>query len=95
MKRMVCTLLAAASLLGAVSQAAPAPGRGGVVGFFVGCCFGLRNGLAWNEGKDLHFRDWGPIIPFVGIVVSIWNGIETMNGATNKDLAAMYPGNFY
>lgn len=95
MKKLVCSLVAAATLAGTVAHAAPAAGRGGALGFVVGCCFGIRTAAEWNEGKDLHFRDWGTIIPIVGFVVAIWNGIDSAGGVTHKELAAQYPGNFF
>jgi fructose-specific phosphotransferase system IIC component len=98
MKKTICSLLAATTLMGSIAStvhAAPAAGRGGIGGFVIGCCFGLRSVSAWNEGKDLHFREWALIIPFVGTVIAIWNGIDGANGVTSKDLAAQYPGNFF
>lgn len=94
MKKIVCSLLAAAALVGSVT-AAPAPGRAGPIGFVVGCCFGIRTAGAWNEGKELHFRDWGRIIPFVSIVLAVWDGFDSYSGVTTKDLQTKYPGNFF
>ncbi|MDD2239041.1 MAG: hypothetical protein PHO14_09810 [Kiritimatiellae bacterium] len=70
-------------------------GPGGFMGFLVGCCFGIRSGAAYNDGKALHWREWGMIIPFVGIVVAIMNGLDGMNGMTTADMAAQYGANFY
>lgn len=98
MKKFLATTLALATLAGAsfhTAHAAPAPGRGGVAGFFVGCCFGLRSGAAFNEGKDVHFRQWCRLIPYVNIVFAIWDGIDGANGVTVADMNAKYPGNFY
>jgi hypothetical protein len=97
MKKILVVLLAVAFCSAAPiqSEAAGTADRGGVVGFLVGCCFGIRNGVAWNEGKDLHFRDWGVIIPVVGWVIAVWNGIDTAGGITSKELASMYGSHFY
>ena len=68
---------------------------GGGMGFLVGCCFGLRTGAAWNEGKDLFWRDWGTIIPVFGYVVMIMNGIDSSKGMTTADLSAKYGSQYY
>ena len=39
-----------------VSQRKP----GGVAAFFIGCCWGPRVGTEWNEGRNLHWREWTP-----------------------------------
>lgn len=95
MKKVLVVLLAIAFCSAAPIQTEAAAERGGVIGFFVGCCFGIRNGTAWNEGKDLHFRDWGVIIPFVGWVIAIWNGIDTAGGITSSEMSSMYGSHFY
>ncbi len=65
------------------------------MGFIVGCCFGIRSGAAYNDGKDLHWREWATIIPIAGLVVAILNGLDGMNGLATKDMAAQYGANFY
>lgn len=65
------------------------------MGFLVGCCFGIRSGAAYNDGKDLHWREWAQIILIAGLVVAILNGLDGMNGLTTKDMAAQYGANFY
>lgn len=85
---MVCLLFSAAPI-------AEARQPGGVGGFFVGCCFGVRTAGQWNEGKDLHFRDWGRLIPVVGLVLAVWDGVQGMDGITTADLAAEYGANFF
>ena len=89
---LLVVLLVALSLAPAVSAAS---GQGGVMGFFVGCCFGIRSGAAYNDGKDLHWREWALLIPVVSLVVSIMNGLDGMNGLSSKDMAAQYGANFY
>lgn len=66
-------------------------GTGGAPAFFIGCCFGLRVGTQWNEGVDLHWREWASIIPGF----NIWNGIECLNGLTGKEFAEMHGANWY
>jgi hypothetical protein len=60
---------------------------GGVPAFFIGCCFGLRQGTQWNEGVDLHWREW--------IIFAIWNGIDCANGMTAHEFAEQYGANWY
>ncbi len=70
----------------ATMQTAAARDAGGISGGLVGCCFGIRTAAAWNEGKNLELREWIRIIPFVGIVGAIWNGVDGWNGVTTADL---------
>ena len=42
--------------------------RGGFEGFLIGCCFGIRSGAAYNDGKDLHWREWIRLIPIADLV---------------------------
>ncbi len=96
--RKLSVLVLAGSLLMAVpmqTQAQAASGRGGLIGFVVGCCFGLRTVGQFNEGKDLHFRDWGRIIPYVGAVFAIWDGIEGAQGTTTTSLQATYGAQYF
>ena len=97
MKKVIACLLVFA-LLGATvpSFAAKASaGRGGFMGFIAGCCFGIRAGAAYNDGKEIHWREWVLLIPYVGIVFAIWNGVEGAKGVTTKDLAARYGAMYY
>lgn len=89
---LLVVLLVMLSLAPAVSAAG---GEGGFMGFLVGCCFGIRSGAAFNDGKDLHWREWALIIPIAGIVVAIMNGLDGMNGLSTSDMAAQYGANFY
>ena len=80
MKKLVASMLVGLFVLMAVAPAANAAdkgkGRGGFMGFIAGCCFGVRAGNAYNDGKELHFREWCTIIPYVGIVFNIWNNFD-------------------
>lgn len=99
MKRVLSGLLVVLMLLLAAAPAAEAAakgkGRGGFMGFIAGCCFGVRAGSAYNDGKELHFREWCTIIPYVGIIFSIWNGIDCAKGTTTADLARQYGASYY
>ncbi len=96
MKKLIASLLVVLFVLMAFAPVATAAGdKGGFMGFIVGCCFGIRSGAAYNDGKDLHWREWALIIPIAGIVVAILNGLDGMNGLTSKDMAAQYGANFY
>ncbi len=96
MKKLTIAALAAATLAMAVpSTAVAAPERGGCIGGIIGCCFGIRAAGAYNEGKDLHFMEWGLLIPFVDIYVSVCNFLDGYNGLTTKDLQAKYGATFF
>ena len=99
MKKWIVTGIAALMLAWSVAPAGAetttAPGRGGVGGFFVGCCFGLRTVADWNEGKALHWRDWGPIIPYAGAVIALINGVDGAQGVTNEQLVERFGAVYY
>lgn len=97
MKKLVASLLIVVLVMLVCAPAASAAekGRGGMVGFIAGCCFGIRSGAAYNDGKDLHWREWCGLIPFVGLVVAIMNGVDSMGGMTTAQLAAQYGSTYY
>ena len=96
MKKVIALILVAAFMLTALPvQAQKAAGRGGFMGFIAGCCFGIRAGMAYNDGKEIHWREWCRIIPFVSIVIGIWDGIDCANGKTTTDFAAQYGAMYY
>jgi hypothetical protein len=68
---------------------------GGMKAFFVGCCLGLRVGTEWNEGADVHWREWGTIIPVAGAFIGIWNGMDCAKGLTAHQFAEEYGTNWY
>jgi len=74
---------------------AQAEGRGGFMGFIAGCCFGLRTGGDYNEGKEVHWREWVMLIPIANLVFAVWTGIEGAQGKTTSDYAAEYGSSFY
>ena len=99
MKKLVACLMIGVLVLAATAPAADAAakgkGRGGFMGFIAGCCFGIRAGNAYNDGKEIHFREWCTIIPYVGIVFSIWNGIDCSKGKMTSELAKQYGATYY
>ncbi|MEI7903465.1 MAG: hypothetical protein WCK89_24770 [bacterium] len=96
MKKVLAAVLVALVLLGSVSPAvAVNEQRGGVMGFIAGCCFGIRAGAAYNDGKEIHWREWVMLIPYVNIVFAIWNGIDGANGMTSSDYVKKYGASFY
>lgn len=97
MKRVLVAILAVVFILATIMPMAQAKNenRGGFMGFIAGCCFGIRSGAAYNDGKDLHFREWALLIPLVGIGIAIWNGIDCGGGNTTRDFARQYGSNFY
>ena len=97
MKKIIVAALAMLILATSVnvSSAAAVEGRGGIGGFLIGCCYGLRVGTEWNEGKDPHWREWLRIVPIVNVVIAIWDGIECSQGMTSHEFAAKYGTNWY
>ena len=63
--------------------------------FLVGCVGGVRAQEDYKAGKDITFRDWGRIIPLVGIIFPIWDGVDTMNGTVRGDLRKTYGSSYY
>ena len=96
MKKIISCLAITGILLSSVgtSQAINEQ-RGGLMGFIAGCCFGIRAGAAYNDGKEIHWREWCTLIPYVGIIFSIWSGIDGANGMQKADYAKKYGSVFY
>ncbi len=95
MKKILIVALATFLCIGLLPVNEVEANRGGGAGLLVGCCFGIRTAGQWNEGKDLHFRDWGRLIPLVNIVLAVWDGIQGMEGITTADLAEEYGSNYF
>ncbi len=95
MKKYCLAGLTALVLMSMTPRAEAKTGRGGIGGLLVGCCFGIRTAGQWNEGKSLHFRDWGRIVPIVNIVLFVWDGVQGYEGITTRDLATQYGSNYY
>lgn len=94
MRKILSAAAACMILAGSLNTAgAINPNRGGVMGFIAGCCFGIRAGAAYNDGKEIHWREWiGLIIP---IVPMLWNGFDGANGMTTQDYMEKYGTTFY
>jgi hypothetical protein len=98
MKKLIACILIVALLGASVNTYAgtKGSGRGGVMGFIAGCCFGIRAGTAYNDGKEIHpTREWLMLIPIVGLVIAVWNGIDCYQGLTTKQLVAQYGAMYY
>ena len=98
MKKIVALLLVLTMLTAGVTTTtvdAAGSGRGGFMGFIAGCCFGIRAGAAYNDGKEIHWREWIMFIPYVNIVFAVWNGIDGASGISSSDYVAMYGSAFY
>lgn len=63
--------------------------------FLAGCCFGPRAQIDYAEGKLVHWREWGRVIPYAGIVFALWDGIDGANGTTRAELAERYGSTYY
>lgn len=95
MKKSIMVLMITALILTAGSiQAndASAKGRGGVMGFIAGCCFGTRAGGDYNSGKEICWREWVRVFVWP---LMIWDGIEGAQGMTTADYAKTYGSNYY
>ena len=97
MKKLIAGVLVAAFLMATISPMqvqAKGEGRGGIMGFIAGCCFGIRAGADYNSGKEIVWREWVMLIPYVNIIFAIWNGIDGANGVSRADYAEQY-GSMY
>lgn len=96
MKRLIAVVMVAGLLAGSVLTASAVnENRGGLMGFIAGCCFGIRAGAAYNDGKEIHWREWVLLVPLANIVFTIWNGIDGANGMTSADYVKKYGTVFY
>ena len=93
---LVCCVAAfLVTLAPANSEAKTDHGKGGLPAFVIGCCWGVREGTEWNEGANLHWREWCRIVPLVGTVIAIWDGVECAGGATAHDWAKKNGADWY
>jgi len=97
MKKTLILLMAVMMSFSVFTQNAVAAekGRGGAMGFIAGCCFGIRSGAAYNDGKEVHWREWVMLVPFVGFVFAVINGVDGYQGVTTADLAEQYGSTYY
>ncbi len=93
--KAIAVMLVALMALFAIAPAAMAHETGGLVGGIIGCCFGVRSAAAYNDGKDLHWREWGRLIPLASFVFAIWDGVDGLNGRTTGNLASEYGTTYY
>lgn len=89
---VLMVLFAAAPL---ASAATTSRSSGGLAGFLVGCCIGPRSAAAYNDGKDLHWTEWARLIPYVGWVIGIINGVDAFNGMNTADMIQQYGSQYY
>lgn len=96
MKKLIASLMVGLMLLCAVgTSSALNESRGGLMGFIAGCCFGIRAEAAYNDGKEIHWREWILLIPVANIVFAIWNGVDGANGMTTADYQKAYGTSFF
>ncbi|QTA92660.1 hypothetical protein [Desulfonema magnum] len=99
MKKLVavCCIVALLVTLCPLASEAKVSGRepGGLGAFFVGCCLGLRTGTEWNAGSQLHWREWSVLIPYAGLIIAVWNGIDCAKGMTAHQWAEKNGANWY
>ena len=95
MKVVAMILVVLMAFFAFVPAGMAAQNSGGIEGFLIGCCFGVRSSAAHNDGKDLHWREWIRIIPLANIVGLVFDAVDGMNGMTTKDLANQYGSNYY
>jgi hypothetical protein len=63
--------------------------------FVVGCCLGGRAQIDYADGKDIHWREFCRVFPYVGVVFMIWDGVDGANGVTRADIAEKYGSIYY
>lgn len=83
------------SLCPVQSEASVQRDPGGIPAFLIGCCWGIRVGTEWNDGADLHWREWMRLIPWVNIVIGAWDGIDCYSGIGAKEWATENGANWY
>jgi len=96
MKKLIACLMLGIVLAGStVTAPAMNDQRGGMMGFIAGCCFGIRSGAAYNDGKEIHWREWVMLVPIANWVFAIWNGVDGANGMTSADYQKKYGTSYY
>lgn len=98
MKKLMAICLVAVMLAGLCTVDVQAKGTqqpGGIPAFLIGCCWGIREGTMWNDGSEMHWREWVRIVPFVNIVIGIWDGLECYQGMKPQEWAKKYSANWY
>ena len=93
MKKLVFAAVAAATLAVATPatvRAEAAPQRGGFGSAMVGCCFGFRTMIAYNDGKKLHIHDILDLLT----IGHIWDFFEGWGGTTQSQMQKSDPAYF-
>ncbi len=70
-----------------VILAAEAGNKNGVKGFLTGCFIGPRVGMELDSRK-IRVVEWVRLVPIVGIVPAVINGVEAYQGKTMKEIEA-------
>ena len=92
---LACVLVLALSLGATLSHAKVEREAGDIPASFVGCCWGIREGTEWNEGADLHWREWMRAVPFVNIIIAVWDGADCYTGISAREWARKNGANWY
>ena len=94
MKKLIASLMVGLLLLCAAgTSSALNENRGGIMGFIAGCCFGMRAGAAYNDGKEIHWRECITLI--IPIIPPVWAGIDGANGMTTDEYVKKYGSTFF
>lgn len=88
MKKIIALSLVAA--LFAAAPAVKAQEAGGLGGACVGCCFGFRTAIDYNDGQKLNVHDILDILS----IGRIWSAIEGYNGTTRSEMHKSEPAYF-
>jgi len=94
MRKLIVSLMVGMLLAGStLTASAMNEDRGGMMGFIAGCCFGMRAGAQYNDGKEIHWREWISLI--VPIIPPVWAGIDGANGMTTPEYVKKYGSTFF
>lgn len=63
--------------------------------FLVGICLGPRTAMEYRDGKEFHWREVCRVIPYVGVIFAVWDGIEIANGKVRSDYQKEYGTVYY
>ena len=63
--------------------------------FLVGICLGPRTAMDYRDGKEYHWREIARVIPYVGGIFWIWDGIDISSGKGRSDLQETYGATYY
>jgi len=63
--------------------------------FLVGFCLGPRTQIDYAQGKDFHWREIGRVIPYIGVIFAIWDGVDGAGGRGRADLQQAYGASYF